>query len=94
MLTIFSERWKQWKNAIIFGVDHSSSVHIDDRNKNVLVVSEGSTKGLEGATITAETKYAINFIESEKKFELSLHDNGRIFFFISFVLIWLYNTSA
>ena len=64
------------KNVIIFGVDNSSSVHIDGRNKNILVLGEGPTQGLEDATITAEAKYPINFTESEKRFVLSLHYNG------------------
>ena len=34
------------KNVIIFGVDMSSSVHIDNKNKDILIVSEGPTHGL------------------------------------------------
>ena len=41
------------KNIIIFRVDNSFSVHIDDRNKNILVLGEGPTQGLDNATITA-----------------------------------------
>ena len=33
------------KNVIIFGVDNSSSVHIDGRNKNYLVCGDGATQG-------------------------------------------------
>ena len=64
------------ENIIIFGVANSSSVHIDGRNKNILVLGEGSTQGLDNATITAEAKYLINFAESGKRFVLSLHYNG------------------
>ena len=32
------------KNVIIFGADTSSSVHVDNRNKNILVLDEGPTK--------------------------------------------------
>ena len=42
-------------------------MHFDNRNKNILVLAEGSTQGLADATITAETKYPINFLESQKK---------------------------
>ena len=77
------------KNVIIFGVDNSSSVHIDNRNKNNLVLGEESTKVLEGAIITAEAKYLINFTESEKKILLSLHYNGsNSFLFVNSVKIY------
>ena len=45
------------KNAIIFGIDTSSSVRIDDRNKNILRLGERPTRGLDNATITADAKY-------------------------------------
>ena len=31
------------KNVITFGVDNSSSVHVDNKNKNMLVLGEGLT---------------------------------------------------
>ena len=70
------DRWKRWKNVIVSGVDNSSSVHIDGRNKIILVLGEGPTQGLDNATITAEAKYPINFTELEKRFVLSPHYNG------------------
>ena len=65
------------KNVIIFEVDNNSSVDIDGRNKNLLVLGEEPTQDLDNATITAEAIYPINFIESGKRFVLSLHYNGR-----------------
>ena len=41
------------ENAIIFGVDNSS-VHIDGRNKNILVLGKGPAQGLNNAIITSE----------------------------------------
>ena len=34
------------------------------------------TRGLDDTTLTAETKYPINFTQSGKRFVLSLHCNG------------------
>ena len=65
-------RWNGGENVIIFGIDNSSSVNIDGRNKNILVLSEGPTQGLDYATITAEAKHPISFTESGKRFVLNL----------------------
>ena len=64
------------KNVIIFGADMSSSVHIDNKNKNILILGEGLIQGLDDTTVTAEAKYPINFTQSERRFMLSLHYNG------------------
>ena len=63
------------KNVIIFGVDNSSSEHVDNKEKDILVLGEGPTQELDDTTITAEVKYPINFRESEKRFVLSRHNN-------------------
>ena len=63
------------QNIIIFGVDMSSSVHIDNKKKDILVLGKGPTQGLEH-TLTAEKMYSINFTVTKKKFCLSLHYNG------------------
>ena len=44
------------QNMLIFGLDMSSSVHIDNKKKNILVLGIGSTQGLEHA-LTAEKMY-------------------------------------
>ena len=53
----------------------SSSSHIDNEKKDILVLRKGSTQGLEH-TLTAKKMYAINFTVTRKKFCLSLHYNG------------------
>ena len=63
------------KNVIAFGADMSSSVHIDNKEKDFLILGEGPNQGLD-ETLTAEAKYPINFIQSGKRFVLSLHYNG------------------
>ena len=35
------------QNVLIFGVDMSSSAHIDNKKKNILVLAIGPTQGLE-----------------------------------------------
>ena len=63
------------QNVIIFGVDMSSSAHIDNKKKDILVLGKGPTQGLEH-TLTAEKMYSINFTVTKNKFCLSLHYNG------------------
>ena len=55
------------ENVIIFGVDMSSSVHVDNKKKDILILGNGLTQGLE-YTITAEKKYSINFTGQKKHF--------------------------
>ena len=54
----------------------SSSVHIDNKNKDVLILGDGQTQELDDTTLTAEAKYNINFTQWRKRFVLSLHHNG------------------
>ena len=63
------------QNVLIFGADMSSSAHIDNKKKDILVLGKGPTQGLEH-TLTAEKMYSINFTVTKKKFCLSLHYNG------------------
>ena len=55
------------QNVLIFGVDMSSSIHIDNKNKDILVLVRGPTQGLE-STLTAEKMCSINFTASKKRF--------------------------
>ena len=62
------------QNVIIFGVDMSSSVHVDNKKKDILILGKGLTQGLEH-TLTAEKMYLIKFTVTKNKFCLSLHYN-------------------
>ena len=54
----------------------SSSLHVDNKGKDILILVEGPTQGLDAATLTAEAKYPINFVQSGTRFVLSLHYYG------------------
>ena len=60
----------------IFGVNISSSVHTDNMRKDILILGDGSTQGLDGTRLTAEKMYSINFNVTEKSFSLTWHYNG------------------
>ena len=45
----------------------SSSIHIDNTKKDILILRRGPTQGLEN-TLTAEKMYSINFTEKIKSF--------------------------
>ena len=40
--------------VVIFGVDNSSSSHIDTCKKNFLLLAEGLTQGINGSSVAAE----------------------------------------
>ena len=67
---------------MIFIVDNSSFFHIDNKKKDILILDEDPTQGLDDITITAEANYPINFTESRERSVLSLHYNktSRILF--------------
>ena len=54
----------------------SSSVHADNKTKNILVLTKDFIQGLDNTTIYAEILYSTNFTENNKKIYLSLHYNG------------------
>ena len=54
----------------------SLSVHVDNKEKETLILGEGPTRGLDDTTLTTEVKYRINFTQSRKRFVLNLHYNG------------------
>ena len=46
----------------------SSSVHIDNKGKDILILGKGPTQGLDDTTLTAKAKYPIKFTEQNKDF--------------------------
>ena len=62
------------QNVLIFGVNMSSSAHIDNKKKDILVLGKGPIQGLEHK-LTAAKKYSINFTVTNKYFFFSLHYN-------------------
>ena len=54
----------------------SSSVRVDNKRKDILILGEGPTQRLDDSTLKAEAKYLTNFTQSGKTFVLSLHYNG------------------
>ena len=53
----------------------SSSVHSDNKGKDILILGEGPTQELDDTTLTAKVKYPISFTQLGKIFALSLHYN-------------------
>ena len=53
----------------------SSSAHVDNKKKNILILGKGPTQGLEHI-LSAEKMYSISFTVIKNKFCLSLHYNG------------------
>ena len=77
------------KNDSIFGVDMSSSVHIDNKKKYSLIFSKGPTEGLGDSTLTEEAQHSINYSKSNKNICLSLHYNkSNIFVFANATKIY------
>ena len=83
------------RNVIIFGANMTSSVHIDNKNKDILILGEGPTQDLDDTTLTAKAKYPINFTQPKKRYVLSLHNNGsNSFLFASATKIYQFKAKA
>ena len=54
----------------------SSSVHVDNKGKNILILGKDPTQGLAEHSLTAEKMYSVNFTDNREKHCLSLHYNG------------------
>ena len=55
------------QNVLIFGADMTTSTHIDNKKKDILVLGRGPTQGLE-SSLTAEKMYSINFTVKKRNF--------------------------
>ena len=54
------------RNAVIFGIDMSSSAYVDNKRKDILISGTGPTQGLGEHSLTAEKMYSINFTDHRK----------------------------
>ena len=71
------------RNVMIFGVDNSSVSHTDLKH-DPLILSEGSTFGINGSFDAPVKKICINFSKPKTKFCLSLHYNaGNSYLFVN-----------
>ena len=67
------------QNLLVFCVDMSSSVHVDNKKKDILILGKGPTQGLEH-TLTAEKMYLINFIVTKNMLlKLALQRRKQLF---------------
>ena len=82
------------KNVIIFGANMSSSVRIDNKKKDILILGKGRTQRLDYTMLTAEVQYSINFSRSNRKFCLSLHYNwSNSFLFVNATKIYQFKAN-
>ena len=55
-------------------------VHVDNKGKDILILGEGLTQGLDDNTLTSEAKYPVNFTQSGKIIVLNpQYNEGRRF---------------
>ena len=69
------------KNFIIVGGGLSSSVHVNNEGKDILIVGEGPTQ-FDFTTLKAEAKYPVNFTQLWERFKLSLTAMEAEFFYL------------
>ena len=82
------------KNVIVFGDNMSSSVHIDSKRKDFLILGEGTAEGSDDTALTTKAKYSINFSRSQRKLCLILHYNGsNSFLFVSATKIYQFQAN-
>ena len=78
------------KNVIIFGADMSSFVHIDNKNKDILILGEKPTQELDDTMLIAEANFALSW----KRFVLSLHHTGsNSFLFVNATKIYQFKAN-
>ena len=64
------------RNVLIFGVDESYVIHLNNKANNIYVMGDGIVQGINDTTLYAEKIYSQNFTQQSKNFVLSLHYNG------------------
>ena len=72
----------------------SSSVHVNNKNKYILVYREGPTQGLDEITTTTEVKYSVNFIQLGKIAGSVHYDGSNSFLFVNAVKMYQITAKA
>ena len=52
------------QSVIIHGADMSSSLHLDNKGKDILILVEGPTQGSDDTTLTAEATHSITYVKT------------------------------
>ena len=55
----------------------TSTVQIDNKKKDILILGVSPTQRLDDTALAAEAQYSIDFSRSNRKFYLKLHYNGK-----------------
>ena len=63
----------------------NSSIHFDNKGKDILILGKGRTQGLGEHSLTSEKMYSINFRVTKKKFCLSYIIMVQIVIYLSMV---------
>ena len=67
----------------------NSSMHIDNKGKDILIFGKVPKQGLDDTTFTAKTRCPFNFTQLRKRFVLKLHYNrGNRFLFVNATKIY------
>ena len=53
---------------VTIGIVMSSSVYIDNKRKNILIIGKGPPQGLDDTTLTAETQFQFFFLNQIENF--------------------------
>ena len=86
---LLSDNSRIGKNVIISGANVSSSLLVENKKKDILILGKGLTDKLDDITLTEEAESCINFSKTQQKNWLSLHNNGNnSFLFVSEVKIY------
>ena len=81
------------ENVIIFGVDMTSSRHIDNKKKHISILGRNPVQKLDYTMLIVEAQYLIKFSRSNRKFYLNLNYNGSIsFLFVNATKIYFFTT--
>ena len=66
------------QNVIIFVVDLNSSIHVDNKGKDILIIGKRPTQRLGEHSLTSEKMYLINLSKGNIRFYLSFHTMEQI----------------